>query len=415
MEENVPIRAELIAIGTELLLGTNVDTNSAWISEHLAAIGVGVYLHTSVGDNHARIVDTLRAALERADVVLVTGGLGPTQDDITREAIAEVMGVSMFRDPAQEARIRELFERRKREMPLNNLKQADRPEGSSIIESPFGTAPGLICPVGDKGKVIYAMPGVPREMKVMMESGVLPDLISRSGGVNAVIASRTLRTWGVSESRIAEMVEPRIAALDDAGNPTIAFLAKASEGIFAHGATGEDAQKLLEAEENELRSILGDLVFGTDDIRMEDAVGDLLRKREWTIGVAESVTGGMIASRLTNVLGASDWLRGGVVSYASDVKFDVLDVPEGPVVTPEAAIAMADGVRSVLKTDVGLSVTGVAGPTEQEGQPVGTVYVGIARPDTETISVSLSLAGDRQNVRDLAAINALNELRLRLS
>jgi nicotinamide-nucleotide amidase len=411
------MRCEVVAVGSELLLGQIVDTNSAWMGEQLALAGVDSHFQTKVGDNLGRMVLALRTALARSDAVIVCGGLGPTQDDITREAIAEVMNVSLVRDDSIAERIREMFAARGREMAENNLRQADVPLGAKVIDQVRGTAPGLICPVGHK--VIYAVPGVPYEMTEMMERAVIPDLKARIG-VSATIVSRTLRTWGLAESALAEKLEPRLRALDDTdedGAPTIAFLASGIEGIKVRVTVkqpdAESARQRLHAEEAEIRALLGDLVFGADDETMEDAVGHLLRTRELTLGLAESVTGGLVASRLTNAVGASDWFRGSIVSYASEVKFDLLDVPVGPVVSEAAAKAMADGARKVLGADIGLAVTGVAGPAEQDGQPVGTVFFGLAMNGAAE-AVQVRLPGDRDRVRQFAAISLLDLLRRRL-
>lgn len=405
------MRCEIVAVGTELLLGQIVDTNSSWMGEQLAIIGVEHLRQTKVGDNLGRIVDALRESLDRADAVIVCGGLGPTQDDITREAIAQVMGVELVRDESVADVIRELFASRGRSMPENNLRQADVPVGATVIEQRTGTAPGLICPVGDK--VVYAVPGVPYEMREMLERAVLPDLAARSGQ-RQVIASRVLRTWGESESRVAELLDPRLAALDGTGNPTIAFLASGIEGIkvrlTARGDTEQDAAALLDAEEAEVRALLGDLVFSGEDLPMEAEVGRLLEARGWSLAIAESLTGGLAASRVVDVPGSSEWFKGAVVAYDSQVKFDVLDVPEGPVVSEEAARAMADGVRSVLGTDVGLATTGVAGPAEQEGKPPGTVFVAAAAGD-RVEARELRLPGDRDRVRQLSVISAMDLLR----
>jgi nicotinamide-nucleotide amidase len=408
------VQAEVVAIGTELLLGQIVDTNSSWIGEQLALAGIDHHRQTKVGDNHARMVEVLREAIGRADAVIVTGGLGPTQDDITREAIAEVMGVELVRDPEIGDRIAKMFASRNRRMPENNLRQADVPVGGRIIEQRLGTAPGLICPIGDR--VIYAVPGVPYEMQEMMQRAVIPDLQDRAG-VRQVIASRTLRTWGESESAIAEMLAPKLEALDAVGNPTIAFLASGIEGIkvriTARAPTEGDVYQLLSAQEDELRAVLGDLVFGVDDETMEHAVGMLLSAKGLTLGVAESLTGGLVGARLCNVAGASGFFRGAIVAYDSEVKHDLLGVPDGPVVSAAAVEAMAAGARRALGADVGLSVTGVAGPAEQDGQPPGTVFFGLAMGD-EVSSQKLMLPGDRDRVRQMSVISLLNMLRHRL-
>jgi len=409
------MRCEVVAVGTELLLGQIVDTNSAWIGEQLALSGIDSHFQTKVGDNHARIVSALEIALGRSDAVIVCGGLGPTQDDITREAIAEVMGVGLELDDAVAARITTMFASRGRRMPANNMRQAEIPLGATAIHDPQpGTAPGLIAPVGDK--VIYAVPGVPHEMREIITKAVLPDLRNRSGET-ATIVSRTLRTWGESESALAELLADRIRQLDTTGNPTLAFLASGIEGLKLRitAKSGDDASALevVAAEEAELRALLGDIVFGIDDETMEHAVGVLLGAHGLTLGLAESITGGLMGARLTDVAGASGFFRGSIVSYDSDVKFDLLDVPEGPVVSAEAVEAMAVGARKCLESDVGLAVTGVAGPAEQDGQPVGTVFIGLAIDD-DVESVQLRLPGDRRRIREFTAISALNLLRQRL-
>lgn len=412
------MRVEIVAVGTELLLGQIPDTNSQWLGERLAANGIASHFHQHVGDNHERIVLAFRTALARSDAVIVCGGLGPTQDDITRAALAEVMNVPLERDEQVVETIRTMFQSRGREMPGNNLLQADVPRGATLIKQTRGTAPGLICPVGQK--VVYAVPGVPYEMTDMFERAILPDLVARvrATGTTSVILSRVLRTWGASESALAESVSERFDALANDGHVTIAFLASGIEGIkvrlTAQGDDEERALALLDDEEMRVRAMIvnrfGDIIFGTDDETMEDAVASRLLNRELTLAVAESVTGGLIASRLVNVVGASMWFRGGVVSYASDVKFDVLGVPRGPVVSATAAEAMAAGVRTLLGSDVGLSVTGVAGPEEQDGQPAGTVFVGIAIGE-RVDHVALHLPGDRPRVRAYSAISALDALR----
>ena len=409
------MNCEVLAIGTELLLGQIIDTNSSWIGEQLALAGIDCHYQAKVGDNPDRIRKAIGDAVERADAVIICGGLGPTQDDITRDVIAEVMGVELVRDPAIEDKIRAMFGSRGRDMPANNLRQADVPVGASVMAQQPGTAPGLICPVGDK--VIYAVPGVPYEMKEMVAGSVLPDL-ARRAGTQAAIRSRVLRTWGQSESGLAELLADRIAELDELHNPTLAFLASGIEGlkvrITAKADDDEACEAILAAEEERLWPLLGDYVFGRDDENMEAVVLRLLEERGLTLAVAESVTGGLISARLTDAPGASKAFRGGVVSYFSEVKYDVLGLPDGsPVVTLEAAKAMADGVRKHLGADVGIGVTGVAGPDEQEGQPVGTVFLGWAVGD-EVDAVRIQLPGDRKRVREFACISLLDLLRRRL-
>src|SRR5882672_3470975 len=411
------MRCEVLAIGTELLLGQIVDSNSAWIGEQLAASGIDSYEHRVVGDNQTRIVDALRDLLSRSDSVLICGGLGPTQDDLTRDAIAELMGVPLVRHMDLAEHIATMFRSRLRDMPQNNLRQADIPDGGEALANPLGTAPGLRCPVGD-GKFVYAVPGVPYEMQEMVRTHVIPDLLRRSGEVAAIV-SRSLKTWGTSESALAEMVAHRLDALDaGGGNPTIAFLARGIEGLVvrvtAKAATEADARALVDLEEKELRLVLGDLVFGVDDETMEYAVLERLRGRGWSLGVAESLTGGLIGARIVNVEGASDTFRGTIGCYATDVKRSLLGVTAASVVSEQAAREMAEGAQRVLGADVGIAATGVAGPTEQDGVAVGTVYFGLAIPGLPTEVVSTRLPGDRERLRQFSTISLLNLLRQRL-
>jgi nicotinamide-nucleotide amidase len=355
------------------------------------------------------------------------------------------MNVPLHRDESVVERIRAMFSNRGREMSESNLRQADVPEGATVIPQTTGTAPGLICPVGHK--VVYAVPGVPYEMSDMFERAIVPDLqrrMAERGESPGVIASRVIRTWGMSEAGLAETLAGHIRALDgrpDAssdghrggspagphaspgsalpGSATIAFLASGIEGIKVRvtvQADDEDkAAHLLDAEEAEIRRILtaaaGDVVFGVDGVAIEDAVAGALADEGLSLGLAESLTGGLAASRLVNVVGASRWFRGSIVSYASEVKQRVLEVPEGPVVSEAAARSMAEGARRMFGSDVGLSITGVAGPDPQDGLPPGTVFVGLARPGTPTEAVGFTVPGDRDRVRQYATIAALDLLR----
>ncbi len=428
---------EVVAVGTELLLGQIVNTNAAWIGDRLAASGIDTHYQTVVGDNTGRISLALRSALARSDAVIACGGLGPTHDDLTRDAIAAVMNVPLDRDEEILADIARRFAAMGRRMAPSNARQADVPRGAAVIPQKAGTAPGLICPVGNR--VVYAVPGVPSEMREMVERAVVPDLATRARerGEVAVIASRTLRTWGMSESGLADTLGEHIAALDTAraaatgsargegrgaaAVPTLAFLASGAEGlkvrITVKARDAATAQSVIAEEEALLREMLGESIFGADGETMEQVVASLLVSRALTLAVAESVTGGLVAARLVDVPGASSWFRGGVVSYASAVKHGILAVPDGPVVTPAAAVAMAQGVRRLLGADCGVGITGVAGPDRQEGQPPGTVHLGIAAPflpGDGGEALSLRLPGDRAGMRQLTTITALDLLRRKL-
>ena len=412
------MRCEIVGVGTELLLGQIINSNAAWIGQRLAEVGWDCLRHTAVGDNQARIVDALREALDRADAVIVTGGLGPTQDDVTREAIASVAGVRLVRHPEIEQWLRERFSRlggsRMAEM---NLKQADVPEGGRIIDNPVGTAPGLLVEVD--GKPIYAVPGVPREMERMLEQAVLPDLAARAGEGRAIV-SRTLRTAGIGESLLAERLTPLWDSFA-AGGVTMAYLASAGEvriRLTAVGGTRDEALDAIAPLEAAIRKELGDDIYGVDDETLEAKIGRLLTGAKRTLGCAESLTGGLVGGRITTVVGSSEYYLGGVITYATEAKAAVLGVDrdllteQGPV-SEAVAGAMAEGVRRVLGASVGLATTGVAGPADQGGQPVGTLCLGVADSDG-TATRKLRAPGDRAQIRAWAATTALDLLRRRL-
>jgi nicotinamide-nucleotide amidase len=413
------LRCDVLAVGTELLLGQIIDSNSAWIGGELAANGIDSLVQVKVGDNVGRIEAQLRRLLADADAVIVCGGLGPTHDDLTREAIAAVMGAELVLDETIGEVIREMFAARARRMADNNLRQALVPVGATIIPQTRGTAPGLICPVTVDGvdKVVYAVPGVPHEMYDMVHRAILPDLRHRSGD-DSVIASRVLRTWGESESGLNERLDDVIEQLEGSDTPTLAFLASGWEGLkvrLTHKApTSAECVAQLDHWEQIVRAELGDLVFGTDDDTMESVVLDQCRQRGLSLATAESVTGGLVGARLTAIPGASDVFRGSIVSYATDVKRTLLGVGEGPVVSEAAARQMARGVRERLGADIGLSLTGVAGPEEQDGQPVGTLYIGLVGPGFDEVRQT-RLPGQREQMRQFSVITALGLLRTELT
>jgi nicotinamide-nucleotide amidase len=409
------MRCEIISVGTELLLGQIVNTNAAWIGQRLADVGWDCLRHTAVGDNQGRIADTIREALARADAVIVTGGLGPTQDDVTREAVAAVAGARLIRDPEIERWLKERFARfGVRRMATMNLRQADVPEGARTIDNPRGTAPGLIVEVG--GKPVYAVPGVPREMEGMLERVVLPDLAARAGEGRAIV-SRTLRTAGIGESRVAERLTPLWEAAEGV---TMAYLASAGEvrvRLTSVGATREEALVAIAPVEAAVRAELGTAVYGSDDELLEQVVGRLLREQGQSLATAESLTGGLLGGRVTTVPGASEYYRGGVVAYATEAKASLLGVDQqlldhyGPVSEPVAA-AMAEGARRAFEAGVGLATSGVAGPTEQ-GQPIGTLCLAVADA-AGTVSATTRAPGDRAQVRAWATTLALDLLRRRV-
>jgi len=412
------MRCDVLAVGTELLLGQIIDSNSAWIGGELAASGIDSLVQVKVGDNVGRIEAQLGRMLVDADAVIMCGGLGPTHDDLTRNAIANVMGVELVEDAMLVDTIRQMFESRGRTMAENNRRQAEVPAGAAIISQTRGTAPGLICPVTVDGvdKVVYAVPGVPHEMRDMLERAIIPDLLERSGET-AVIASRVLRTWGESESGLNEKLEHVIEQLETPDTPTLAFLASGWNGLkvrlTAKDATRDGCGAQLDQWEAVVRHEIDDLIFGTDDDTMESVVLDLCRQRGLTLAVAESVTGGLVGGRLTDIPGSSDVFRGGVISYATEVKQTLLGVGEGPVVSEIAARQMAVGARDRLGADIGLSLTGVAGPAEQDGQPVGTLFVGMVGPGFEEVRQA-NMPGLRELMRQFSVITALGFLRQQL-
>jgi len=420
------MRAELVAVGSELLLGENVDTNSAWISVRLAEVGVDVFRHATVGDNLERMAAALRESCARADVVLVTGGLGPTQDDLTRVAVARAAGVALERREELVAYLEQHFASSGRDMPPSNLRQADLPAGARVLDA-VGTAAGFVLDVGVAGSsdaaTIYCMPGVPSEMKLMMTRQVLPELIARGGLATTV--SRLVRTAGVSEAVVAEACGPIVERLEAAGNPTIAFLASRGETrvrITGKAADREAALALTAPVVQEVLDVLGTGVVGVDDEGVEHAVGRQLRRLRMTLAVAESVSGGGLGARIVTVPGASEWFQGGLVTYATPAKAVLAGVDpglleaEGPV-SEAVAAALAKAASERLDADVGLAVVGVAGPTEQGGEPVGTVCLGFVVPARGVVRTwSRRLPGrGRVVVQEWAASVALDFLRRQLA
>ena len=394
------MRCEVVAIGTELLLGQIVDTNSSWIGEQLALVGIDSLYQVKVGDNAARMEETIRYALERSDAVICCGGLGPTQDDITREVIAKIMGVGMRRDEAIALHIRDMFEARGRVMPDNNLRQADIPTGATPIAQMPGTAPGLVCPIGDK--VIYAVPGVPFEMREMMEGTILADLQRRSGQT-AVIRSRVLRTWGHGESALAETLDGRLVELDELGTATLAFQASGIEGIkvriTAKAKDDAAAEEILAAEEALIRDLLGDVIFGVDEESMESVVLDQLRSRGMTMAAAEHLTGGILATRMTALDPEQEVFRGSIVAPHDE---DNLRIPG-----EKRAAAAAQSARSQFGTDVGIAALA---PEDTEDTPPGTVFIAISMQGTRK-SRAITLPGARSRMRSYAVISLLDYLR----
>ena len=401
---------EVVAVGTELLLGQIVNSNAAFIGSALADHGHDAHFQQVVGDNLERLSEALQVAMSRSDVVVVTGGIGPTQDDLTREAVCAVTGREMLFSDEYAESLRQWWTRRGRRMPESNLRQAQYPEGAEMLPNPRGTAPGLV--LEHDGKTIFCLPGVPAEMGYLVENEILPRLRERSDQDSALL-SRMLRSWGRSESDVAETLADLYEATT---NPSVAFLASGGEikvRLTAKAESVEDAEGMLEPLEREVRARLGDAVFGADDETVEVVLFRLLEKRGWTLGVAESMTGGLISGRLTEHPGASAHFVGAVVPYDARLKGKLLGVSDiSKVVDEQTAEEMAQGIRRLLDVDVGLSITGSAGPEPME-KPPGTIVVGVATPE-RVGSRQLTMVGDRERIRTYGVTSALHLARLAL-
>lgn len=401
------MNAEIVGVGTELLLGQIANTNAQRISQALATIGVDVFRHVVVGDNLDRVAETIRTAAERSDVVIITGGLGPTPDDLTREGVAAAFDVELEREPELEKIVTEIFSKIRRNMPAENLRQADLPVGAIPI-APEGTAPGFY--LDGTNSIVFALPGVPWEMEAMLTKTVIPLLAQRSGA--GAIASREVLVVGLGESHTHEKIADIVEAQS---NPTIAYLAGSGlvrVRISAKADTEAEALGLIRPTEEEVRQRLGtDALPGTFG-SVAATLAELLRGRGARVGAAESLTGGLLGSELTAAGGASDFFCGSLVCYTNEAKRDVAGVPEsilqGPgAVSEEAAAALAEGAAQRLDADLGLSTTGVAGPGEQDGKPVGTIYVG-ATFGGKTEARLVKGYGDRENIRRSAVTAALD-------
>lgn len=403
------MRSEIVSIGTEILMGQITDTNASWLAQQLPALGIDLYWVSAVGDNLGRLTEVLSRALQRSELVICTGGLGPTEDDVTREAIAATLGEEIFQDADLVADLEAMFARRGNPMPERNLKQATRTPSTTALPNPRGTAPGWWSE--RDGHVIVAMPGVPHEMRFMWENQVVPRLRTRLGGI--VIHSRLLKVIGLGESA----AEERIRHLLHSDNPTVGTYAK-EDGIHLRLTAKADrlevAQQMVEELENRMRAELGSHVYGADDDRLEGLVGQLLMERQLSLATMESCTGGLIANTITNEPGSSAYFKGGLVSYTNEAKV-AFGVPapvidEHGAVSPETALEMATAARARLGASVGLSVTGVAGPSELEGKPAGTVHIGIDL-DGERRTISPFYPVVRVQMKRLTMLAALDLLR----
>lgn len=404
--------AEILCVGTELLLGDIINTNAAYLSRELAALGIGVYHQSVVGDNPERLKDTLKAALSRADIVLITGGLGPTCDDLTRETAAELFGRELVFHPEIAEEIRDYFTHTGRVMPDNNLRQAMVPDGADVLYNACGTAPGLWLE-DEKGHIAAMMPGVPREMVDMFERQIKPRLKKRS---HTTIVSRNLHILGMGESAVEAVLKNMMA--EDV-NPTVAPYAKEGEvrvRVTARAETEDEAYALCDSSVEKIKATeVGKFIYGVDVGSIENALVLALRKKGKTVSFAESCTGGMIAKRVVDIAGCSDVFVGGAVTYANEAKIKILGVSpltleKHGAVSEETAKEMAKGIKLALGTDIGVSVTGIAGPGGGTPEkPVGTVFIGLSDENGERVKkLALSSHRDRDFLRSVSATNALH-------
>lgn len=406
------MRAEIISCGTELLLGHITDTNATYLAQSLASLGIDLYFVSQVGDNQGRIVETLRRAWERSDLIIMTGGLGPTEDDLARESISALLGETMQVDPRLEAELRGMFATRRSTMPERNIKQATLIPSAQALPNPRGTAPGWW--VEKDGRIIVAMPGVPREMYRMWEQEVIPRLSPYTGGL---IFTRILRVWGLGESAVEERLDPVIHS----NNPTVATYAKSDAidvRITAKAETHEKAEQQVAEMETRVGQILGHYVFGIDKDTLQGVIGKYLTERRQTLGVMESLTGGLLSSTITDIPDSFNYFVGGLVTYSTELKVQ-MGVPreileQYGAISEEAARAMAHSVRKRLDTDFGLGITGVAGPDKQEDKPVGTAYIAMEGPEGVVTSMGPGWRASRDDNKRLAVLAALNLLRLHL-
>ena len=407
------LRSAVVAVGDELLLGDIVNGNAAWLGEQLAAVGAPVVHSAMVGDDVHRIAAAVRRALEDASVVVVTGGLGPTSDDVTRDAVAAVAGVALVRRPELEQQLRERFAAYRYEMPESVLRQADVPVGATPLDNPVGSAPGLRVEVGEA--LVFALPGPPHELAAVATGGVLAEVATRSGAVGL---TRTLHCAGRGESEIAELVERSVTVPPGVDLAYLAGGAVVRVRLTTVAATEQEADAVLAPLVAALETALGDAVFGHDGERLPGVVLQRLVAAGQTVAVAESLTGGLLGAALTELPGSSAAFRGGLLVYATDVKASLAGVPDDVLATEGAvstatAEALAVGARDRLGATWGIGVTGVAGPDEQEGKPAGTLHVAVAGP-TGVRSATRRVPGDRQRVRLIAVTSALDLLRRQL-
>jgi len=407
------VRAEIISIGTELLLGEITDTNAPYLASQLPLLGIDLYWISQVGDNQARLVEVLKRAWQRSELILTTGGLGPTQDDLTREAIAELLGEKLETEPVLEGEIRGFFAQRGVDMPLSNIKQAALIPSADPIHNIRGTAPGWW--VERDGRILVAMPGPPGEMQHMWHEEILFRLRQCSTG--GVIFSKTFKTFGLPEAAVGELVSRLLSS----ANPTLAVYAKA-DGIHlrltAKAESQKQAEKMIVDSEVSIREILGEYIWGTDNDTLEAVIGHLLVEKGLSLAVMESCTGGLLATTITDVPGSSAYFKGGLVAHSNEAEIaygvDAKIISEYGAISPEAAQAMAEAAKMFLGADVGVGITGVAGAEETEAKSVGLVYIGIDDGKSRRV-IKGNYPGGKTRVKRRATTAALFELRKTLT
>ncbi len=406
------MNAEIICVGTEILLGNIVDTNSAYISNKLSVLGINLFYHTSVGDNEKRLISTVKTAAKRSDLIILTGGLGPTYDDITKEATAKAFGKELYLDDASLDKIKSYFNAIGREMTENNVKQAYIIDGAHILQNDNGTAPGMVFEA--ENVTVAILPGPPHEMSYMFDKYLYPYLEGKSG---QSFFSSVLKIFGVGESKIESDLRD---IMESSKNPTLAPYAKEAEvelRLTSAAKTREEAEKRFAPIISKIKDMYGKNVYGIDVPNLETALYNKLKERHLTISFAESCTGGLLAKRLTDVPGASEVIGFSAVTYSANAKEQILGVQNSiienyGVISRECAVEMAKGVANLANSDIGVSVTGVAGPDTSEGKPVGLVYVGIYMKGKEPLCIEFNLTRgrstrSRENIRNIASSNAI--------
>lgn len=407
------MKAEIISIGTEILLGQILNTNQQWLSRQLAALGIDVYYHSTVGDNPQRLIQAIRQGLERSDIVITTGGLGPTVDDITLDAIARALSRKLVFDQSVLKRIRAHFGRQCVNMPKENLRQAHIPEGAIILKNDVGTAPGFI--IQEDLKTFIALPGPPRELNPMFENCAVPYLKKKMKSA-WTIKTRTINITGLPESAVDSKVKDILHSPPPVTVGIFAYPSLIELKITAKARNEKEAKILIDKMDKKITARLKDYIFGRDDETLESVVGNQLRRSRKTLAIAESCTGGLISNRITDVPGSSKYFKRGAIAYSNEVKVSALKVPPQLLkrygaVSRQVATQMAKNIREIVGTDYGLGVTGIAGPSGgTRSKPVGLVYIALATPKN-TVCHKFNFTGERKIIKFKTSQAALDMMR----